>query len=306
MAAQVLSPIPIASAMVTACSVAEPDTTTSEALWVAGTSYTVGQEVVRATTHRVYTNKLAGIDAGLPEATPLRWIDTRPSNKFAPFDIYKSTAIKSTSTLTMTVKPGIITGMAFYGLVGDTLRVVCRDATTAVVYYDVTTSLSVYLTGDLMWEFYYGVSRQQDSLRINNLTPTNAQVEITLTVSPTTGTAEIGIWALGSFADVGLPQYGFSAKPISYDRISTDQYGNTSIIKGLNARSLSGNCVFLSLAEAQAAADTIYQLLGVPCAWVISADPGYDYLSAFGLGSADIFASGPERAILNLTVRGLI
>lgn len=305
MVAQVLDPIVITGAMISACSVAEPDTTRSEAAWAAATSYTIGQEVVRTTTHRVYTALASGVDAGLPESTPLRWLDTRPSNKYAAFDIYKSTAIKSASTLTMTLRPGIITGMAFFGLVGDTIRVVCKDATSLVSYYDVTTSLSLYLSGDLMWEFYYGAARQQSDLRINGLTPTDAQVEITLTVSPTTSTAEIGILALGSFNDIGNPQYGFSAKPLDYSRITTDQYGTVTVIKGLNAKNIQGNCM-MPIADAQAAADVIYRLLGTPCAWTITSASGFDYLNAFGLGSGDIVAAGPSHAILNLTVRGLI
>jgi hypothetical protein len=207
----------------------------------------------------------------------------------------------------MTLKPGIITGMQFFGLLGDTLRVICKNAVSGAVYYDVTTSLSLYLSGDLMWEFYFGTARQQDSLRINGLYPQDAQVEITLTPSPTTGTAAIGIWALGSFQDIGLPQLGFKAKPVTYSYISIDKdTGEAVIEKGLSAKDLAGDCIMQSQTEAQQVADVITLLLGIPCAWVIVADTGFDYLTAFGLGSADITASGKTNARLSLTVQGLI
>ena len=45
-------------------------------------------------------------------------------------------------------------------------------------------------------------------------------------------------------------------------------------------------------------------LLGVPAAWVISSGAGYDYLNAFGLGSADITAG--DLPTLSLEVRGII
>ena len=305
MVAKVLEPIIIVPAMLTACSVAEPDTTTGEAAWVAATSYTIGQQVIRTTTHRVYTALASGIDAGLPESTPLRWKDTAPTNLWAAFDLYRSTAITQAGTLTMTVKPGIITGLAFFGLQGDSLRVVCKDATSLAVYYDTTFSLSNYLSGDLMWEFYYGIARQQDGLRISGLTPKNAQVEITLTASPTTGNAAIGIFSLGSWNPLGGPQYGFKAQPVDYSRITTDAYGTPTITKGLSAKNLSGECMMLA-ADTQAAANVIYRLLGTPCAISMSDDPAYDYLSAFGLLSADITAAGPAHTIFSITARGLI
>lgn len=303
MPAQVLAPIAITGAMLTACSVAEP--AAGETAWNAATSYAIGDKAIRATTHRVYTALASGVDAGLPEATPARWFDGGPTNKWAAFDLYRSTAITQAGTLTMTVKPGIITGMAFFGLQGDSLRVVCKDAASLSVYFDATYSLSTYLSGDLMWEFYFGTPRQQDGLRVSGLYPNDAQVEITLTPSAVTGNAAIGVWALGSFESAGLPQYGFKAQPVDYSRITTDAYGNTTIVKGLAAKNISGEC-FMLAADAQAAADTVYRLLGTPCAWVMSDDPAYDYLSAFGLGSADITAAGPLHATLSLTVRGLI
>ena len=305
MTAKVLAPIQITDAMFTASSVAEPDTSRGEVAWVAATVYAIGQEVTRSTTHRVYTALAAGADAGLPEDTPLRWKDTRPTNKWAAFDLYKSTAITSSSTLTLTIKPGIITDMDFRGLMGDSLRVVCKNSVSLATYYDQTFGLSDYLSGDLMWEFYFGTARQQESLRVMGLFPTDAQIEITLTVSPITGKAAIGIFGVGSFEPIGNPTYGFQAQPVDYSRITTDQYGEVTITPGLSAKNISGECVMAAV-DALAAADVIYRMLGKPCSWVISDLPRYDYLNAFGLGSADITPQGPNHATLSLTVRGLI
>jgi hypothetical protein len=290
--------------MLTACSVAEP--AAGETAWVSGTTYAVGDVRIYAPTHRKYKRLVAGAGTVTPDIDTTNWQDIGPTTKWAAFDQYRSTAITSSATLTMTVRPGIITGMAFFGLVGDTIRVVCKNAASLAVYYDQTYSLSQYLSGDLMWEFYYGTPRQQDVLRISGLYPQDAQVEITLTVSPTTGTAAIGIFALGQFQDIGDPQYGFKAQPVDYSRVTIDADGNATIIKGLAAKNLTGDCLMRSLRDAQAAADVVYRLLGTPCAWTMSDDPSYDYLSAFGLGSAEITSSGPTFATLSLTVQGLI
>jgi len=305
MRAYVLAPIAITDAMYTASAVAEPDASTGEAVWNAATSYAIGNEVIRTGTHRVYTALAAGIDAGLPEATPSRWRNTRPTNKWAAFDLYRSTAIRKNGTLTLTLRPGIITGLMFFGLVGDSIRVVIKNATSLATYYDQTTSLSLYLSGDIEWEFWYGTPRQQDSLRVSGLTPDDAQVEITLTASTVTGWAEIGILALGNFNDLGIPQKGFKVSPVDYSRINIDEdTGEVVIIPGLAAKNISGQCVGLTAAEGQAICDVVYDLLGTPAAWVITTEPGYDYLNAFGLGSADIIAG--DLPTLSLDVRGII
>lgn len=305
MTAKVLAPIAITDAMYTASSVAEPDTGRGEVAWNAATSYTIGQEVTRSTKHRVYIALAAGIDAGLPETTPLRWKDARPTNKWAAFDIYKSTAIRSSTTLTMTIRPGIITDMDFRGIEGDSMRVVCKNASSLVTYFDQTYSLSDYLTGDLMWEFYFGNPKQQESLQVIGLTANDAQVEITLTVSGITGFAAIGIFSLGSFEPFGVATDDFQAQPVDYSRFTTDQYGVVTITPGLSAKNISGTCV-MDAQDAIAAVDVIYRNLGKPCAWLISDIPRYDYLNAFGLGSADIQPMGFYKTQLSLTVRGLI
>ena len=291
--------------MFTACVVNEPDT--GETVWNAAHSYAVGDLAALVSTHYIYLSLASGIDAGSPDVTPLRWRKLRPTNKWAAFDWYKSTAIKYTGTLTMTVKPGIITDMAFFGLQGDTIRVVCKYAATGVVYYDSgLVSLSLYLSGDLEWEFWFGTPKQQAGYRISGLYPADAQVEITLTASLVTGVAAIGIWCLGSFAPIGSPDYGFTCEAVDYSRIKIDDYGDIEIDKGLNTTNLTGTCEMNDKAEAQAAADVVQANLGTPCAYVIVDDADHDYLNAFGLGSAKISPTNAKKTTLSLTVKGVI
>lgn len=301
---RLLRPVPVTDAMLSACSIAEPDASTGEVAWNAATNYAIGDRVVRTTTHRVYVALSAGVDATPPEDNLVKWLDAGPSNRWAAFDNYKSTASKASGTITMTLLPGVCTGMAFYGLVGSTLRVVLSDAVSATVYSDTTYSLDDYLTGDLMWEFYFGTPRQRDTLRIGDLYPRNYKIDLTLT--PASGQAAFGIIAIGDWSDLGPALYGFKAQPVNYSRIKTDDYGNTTIVRGLVARNLSGETVVMDAADAQAVADVIYSVLSEPVAVETHPAPSYDYLSTFGLISADISAAGPGRSSLNITVRGLI
>lgn len=301
---RLLRPIPVADGVLSASSIAEPDASVGEVAWNAATNYAIGARVVRETTHRVYVALSAGVSATAPEDDAVKWLDAGPSNRWAAFDNYKSTASSASSTISMTLTPGVCTGMAFYGLVGSTLRVVLKDAVSAEVYSDTVYSLDDYLTGDLMWEFYFGTPRQRDTLRIGDLYPRNYLVELTL--SPTGGKAAVGIIAVGDWSDVGLARYGFKAQPVNYSRIKTDDYGATTIVRGLVARNLNGETEVVSASDAQAAADVIFSVLSTPVAVETHPAPRYDYLSTFGLVSADVAAIGPDMAALTITVRGLI
>lgn len=303
MSALVLTPIKIAAAMVAACNVPEPDT--GETPWNPATNYSIGTEAILTSTHRVYTALASGIDAGSPDVTPLRWKDTRPTRRYAAFDYYRSTAIRKNATLTMTVKPGIITAMDFRGLEGDSLHVVCKNATSLTAYHDQTYSLMDYLTGDLMWEFYFGTPRQKDALMIDGLYPQDAQVEITLTVSTTTGYAGIGTFSLGNWDDLGDAQIGMTWEPVDYSYIDVDKNGEVYIEKGLSAHNINGDCI-TTKEKAQAVADVATRVLGVPVAVQVTKENGFDYLSMFGLLVAKITPLEGDEVRVSLTGRGLI
>ena len=75
--ARVMVPVTISDSMILAgTSIAEP--AASETVWVSGGTYTLGQERIRTTTHRVYECAHSGRTA-LPEADPTFWQDTRPT-----------------------------------------------------------------------------------------------------------------------------------------------------------------------------------------------------------------------------------
>ena len=108
---QIIEPHTVTDVMLVSSTVPETD----YAAWNAATSYTVGTKVIRTTTHKVYENLIAGVDATLPEnatggATP-RWLDLGATNSWAMFDDKVGTATTSASTLTVVLDPGSISGI---------------------------------------------------------------------------------------------------------------------------------------------------------------------------------------------------
>jgi hypothetical protein len=73
-------------------------------VWVSGTTYTSGQQVVLNTTNRLYqclvsTGTLSTTSPdNLLVGSPIYWMDVGPSNKFAMFDLLRNSTTKSTNS----------------------------------------------------------------------------------------------------------------------------------------------------------------------------------------------------------------
>ena len=195
----------------TSSTVAEPDLTRTppEAVWVAGTSYTVGQQVIRLTTHMVYENILAGINATLPEtdaalAVPTRWVRKGATNRYAMLDTIRNSKTTTASPLTVVLTPGVrIDSIGLAGISADSVTISMTSAGPTV--YSVTKNLS---TREILnwYDHFFDPFTTQPSLAYFNLPPyTNGIITITLTA--TSGTVSLGAIVIGSQTYVGQMQY---------------------------------------------------------------------------------------------------
>jgi hypothetical protein len=300
----VLVPREITTAKLISSSVAEPDT--GETVWNAATSYTIGDRAILNSTHRVYRNLLGGVNAKSPETAPDRWFDEGPTNRWALFDGEVSSNTVSPSPFTMTVRPGSINDIAFFGLVNvDRVRIRVWDSPGGNLVYDETRGTEDFWSSDLYWSYYFDEPRQRTVLSFGDI-PASQTCEVELTATSFDAQPlEIGMAAFGSFESLGVSEYGFSASPKDYSRITEDEYGTTRVQKRRNAKNIRGQ-VYCPTQAANAAVSIVYRLLGVPAVWRPSNLAQYDFLTTFGLGSADISASGPDESRLSIDVRGLI
>jgi hypothetical protein len=231
-----IRPTTITDARLTSSTAPETD----HAAWLAATSYTVGQRVIRTTTHRIYECLIAGVNATLPElattgATP-RWLEVSPTNRWAMFDGLVGTATSATDTLTVVLAPGRFNSLALMqvdaGLITVTLTVSGAPVYTASV--NMTTGNAV---GD-WYQYFYEPVYQQDALVITDLVdaslldiPAYSEGVLTVTLSKTSGTVSIGALIVGLYAELGDTQYQPTIGIIDYSRKDTNVFGNTTVIK---------------------------------------------------------------------------
>lgn len=302
-----LSPIPIVDSMVLAgTSVLEP--AGGEVAWVASATYTLGARRVRSTTHRVYECVQAHSGrATVPEADPAYWLDVGPTQRWAPFDAYVSTAAATATSLVYELQPGYFNACAIYGLVGSSLTVSVLDGPGGEAIYSTEMALYADPAGWYEYLFLPAIPREKVVLTGFPLRP-----GAVLRIEVAGAQVAVGLIAVGDyrsiFGDVSEPagvMWGASVEPVTYSYIKTNDDGTTRIVRRSSATGLRCN-VHLPLASANYALSSVRAVLDVPVAWIGPNVAGLEGLNVFGLGSGSLVYDGPRHATLSLSVKGLI
>ena len=301
----IIAPITITDAMIGAGTTLAEDST---AAWTSAT-YAVGDERHVVATHRVYKCAVAGSSTISPQLDPTRWVDTRPTNKWAPFDIYTSTAASTVTTMTYVLTPGYFNAIALYGLTGSQYSLTVKDVTGGTTIY----SKSGYLSADPVgwYEYLFTTPKVSTKLVFTGI-PIRPAAEITLTITAAASAAVgLGMLAVGDYVSLagagawGGALQGASAEPVTYSYIKTQDDGTTKIIKRHSATNLRVS-VAMPRMEADAVLQSVQNVLDVPVAWIATDALGYEGLTTFGIGSASMKYDSFNIANLEINVKGLV
>lgn len=283
---------------------------TDHPVWASGTTYALGDKVIRTETHRRYESLVASNLGNVPETYADKWLDLGPTNRWAPFDFYTSTAATATTSLTYVLSPGYFTALNLYGLTGSQYAITLKDAPGGATLW----SASGYLLDDpLGWyEYLFGGAKPVSKLSFSNL-PIRQTAELTITISAATGAAVgVGMLVIGDRVALagdgawGGSEYGASAEPVTYSYIKTDDFGNTTIVRRHAATNLRGRVV-MPRDQADRALTILQSVLDVPVACMATDAAGYAGLNTFGLiSAAPVNYDGYGHATIDYTVKGLI
>lgn len=311
---KLLVPITIQAAMLTAASIAEPDTAGGEVAWASGT-FAVGDRRVVAAAHSVYQCTSAGTSTDSPDTTAgaAMWQRVGPSNRWAAFDSFTSTQSTSTASVSYTLRPQqAFNAVALYGCKGQQVTVTVTEGPGGAVLFTYTGPLYEPAIG--WWEWLFSRARTISKLVVRDI-PIAADPVLTVTVDPLPGeSAAIGILALGDLraiigdAEWGGTQKGASAEPKTYSYIDTDEFGSTVIKQRPSATDMSAT-VKMPRASADYALACVQEVLDVPAAWIATDANGYAGLNVFGLGKGAVkydVDDGATTAELSLNVMGFI
>lgn len=279
-------------------------------VWVSGTR-AVGDLMHVVGTHRVYKCAVAGSRTISPELDPANWKDMRPTNLWAPFDIYTNTAATATEDITYVLTSRFCNIIMLRGLLGKEVVLSIKDAPGGAVIYPATAfSLQQPSTG--YWDYAYGDRKKINALNIANL-PIRSNAEITITVSASASeTRAVGLINRGKLKALhgtgvrfGGVESGATADPKTYTyRKVNDDGTQTTTLRG-SSKDLSFNVV-MERSQADQAVSTLEGLMGKPTGVIATLLPGHLGLSGFGFitRSPVSYASGIATCPVN--VEGIV
>lgn len=307
----VLAPTAITSAMITASSLAVEDPNPA---WSSTVTYTEGQRVYLASTHRVYEatgaagnlNKDPSVEANQYNAAGVAtfWIDDVPTNKFAMFDGEINTQTVGTGTvLSGTIRPGYFNGFAMFGLDADSMVVTVKDAPGGNVIYSFSGPLEGSAPADY-YEYFFDRFKPQTQFIATGIDPYNG-AEFSYALTKLSGAPKIGMLAIGDMRPLGAPLRGASVEPVDYSVVVTDTFGRTRTKKRHNATGMVISAK-MNIEDANTTLDTVKELLGIPVVVVGSTAAMYEALTVFGLVSARQQYDDFGEPVINITVKGTI
>ena len=223
----VILPVSITDANFTYSNIVEPDTSIGEAFWVAATSYTLGQEVIRP-NHKKYKNILAGVDAGLPENTPARWTESGVSNKWAAADTLRNTQSSNAETLVMKFLPAeLIDSIGLGGLYGTDVNITVNVSGSPIYSY----SQSLFKRNPIDWYgWFFSEFRQLESIVRIDL-PIYANSEIVITITNIGQQAKCGAVVFGKKHYIGDIQYSSSGDDLNFSKFDRAFDGTAMLIQ---------------------------------------------------------------------------
>ena len=302
---QLIDPHQVTDTMLVSSTVPETD----YAEWNSATSYTVGAKVIRTSVHKVFENLVPGVDATLPEnatgGSAPRWLDLGSTNRWAMFDDKVGTATTSNSSLNVVLDPGTTSGLGLLELVGETLTITATEgAGGPAVYSQVINLDGTPVTSFFDW--FYSDREQRSDVVLTDLPAQFFGLRLTITLTPYSGQAAIGVCKLGKAHSIGCTEYGAKATIDSYSRKERDAFGAYSITR----RAFSKRTNQRIITDANGF-NRIFRLLSrlesIACIYVASSDAKYQPLVVYGFyKSFEIDVSNFTTHYCNLEIEGLV
>jgi hypothetical protein len=132
--------------------------------------------------------------------------------------------------------PGIIDGISFHNLDAQSVRIVQTDLIEGVIY-----DREIVLVSDAgivdYWEYFYLPVERINFYTFTDLFLYN-NCTWTIQIKDTSGVAKCGAVYFGLSSMYGDTFYGLEIGRSDFSNVITDEFGNTSIVKRVNARNL--------------------------------------------------------------------
>lgn len=224
---KVIPPIILTDSHLFSSTVAETDADDGPQ-WAPGTSYAIGAMV--RNLHRRYQRLIPGATAALPGDDAINWLPLGATNRWrmlAADGDYKTTG---TSPMVVVIKPLVrAAALAIIGMVADSITVVQKDASGAVV---LTFTQNLTYRNTTTWsEYYFGAFLKRSAFVTTDLLQITG-ASITITLTSITGVVSCGAIAIGTPVDLGkILEGSASVGALSFSRVERNDFGDSLVTK---------------------------------------------------------------------------
>lgn len=294
--------IPTKNVNLTSSTVAEPQS--PEVVWNAATAYTIGNEVIRTTTHRKYKRLVAGTTATPPEDDIVNWLDIGPTNRWAMFDDVIGTQSIIATNLTVVLQTEGVGGLYLGEVIGRNVTVTLRSSSSGPVVYlkdielDGTDITSFY-------EWFFTPFEPLTSVVLTDLPYHFSNAVMTISITGT-GNVSCGVCKYGPVHEIGYTQYGSSSGIIDYSRKDIDEFGNYYIVERSYAKKASFD-IMTDKVNYSKISKLLASVRATPSVYIGTEYHGYDPITVYGFyKDFNINITYPTMHNCTLDVEGLI
>lgn len=304
--ASILIPFDITAAMIkSGTTVPAVDTARGEVAFNSGGTYAADDEAAYEGSIWAALKSLSGT-VPAPGTDATAWLRKGPTNRMAPFDDRLDTKTVRASDITYVIEPGIVTGMALYGLFGDHLNVKVYDEDGGDVVREYDGDLFDQAAG--LYELLFMPLKKQTQFFMHDI-DIYAAPQFVITITGATCEVSLitfGQWdtimGAGNFGGVGYEAQA-EVKSYSYNKRNDD--GSVTRLRRGSASNVSCSVV-IEAPEANHAADILHSVQGRPVAFIASDIYAYEYLNGFGDISGSVVAETYSTARVDLLIEGAV
>ncbi|WP_066339275.1 hypothetical protein [Azohydromonas lata] len=301
---QYIVPTSIGDSMLVSSSV--PETDYGE--WFAGAVYAADQYVIRSSMHSVYKRVVAGNTTTPPEQDAINWVRVGPTNRWAMFDRVVGTktaatapALDQDAVITVTLKPGLVRGLALLDLDVDGLTVE-MVASGETVYRRDLDPLGSLEDVDNWWDYFFDAIKRRNLLVLTDLPP-YADAEITLTFRGR-GAISIGSCIVGRAYSLGNVLVNASTGITDYSVKSRDEFGAVTLAERPFNKRMSLP-IILDTAQVDAFVSRLSAVRATPVVWIASTTKSSLVIYGF-YKDWSITIPGRVKSTLSMEIEGLV
>jgi len=301
---KIIRPLDVTDAVLTDSNLTE----TEHSEWSSATTYALGDNVQVTTggVHSIYESAQASnLNNDPTDATniPTWWLLVSATNKWKAFDEKIADQTVNTASITYEFTPAEwVNAAAFFNLDATDLNITMTDPTDGEVYNEDYSLVDNTAISNWYDYFFEPIVRISETLILD--LPNYKDAVIDVSISVTSGNAEVGEVVLGTQKLIGDAVFGTSVGIQDYSLKERDTFGNAII----TARDFSSRVEYdlvINTASIRGIQRTLSDLRATPIVWTGTDDGDYGTLVYGYYKDFDIVISEPVTSRATIEVEGL-